>query len=213
MNSSSSKTYCSWALTIIGSFILSGLSLNAQSVSAPVKPADAQSASTNTIASNIPAAAATAATPAESAPLPAEPKIGIQHPELNLEITPGLHRLASAGLNPTDEDNTYAPVSFSATAYSLRGRTRSGATVKRGVIAADPRVLPIGTVVHLKAGENYTGVYTVHDTGGAIKGRIIDIWMPSSREARRFGRQRVKLVVLKYPHGRKPVSTGKARKK
>ena len=213
MKLSGSKTSCSWALTIIGAFILSGLSLNAQSVSAPVKSAEAQSAPANTIAANTAAVKKTTATPVEPAPLPAEPQVGIRHPELNLEITPGLHRLSSAGVNPTDEDSSYAPASFSATAYSLRGRTRSGVTVRRGVIAADPRVLPLGTVVQLKAGENYTGVYTVHDTGGAIKGRIIDIWMPSSHEARRFGRQRVKLVVLKYPRGRQPVKPVKARKK
>ncbi|MBL8205558.1 MAG: 3D domain-containing protein [Blastocatellia bacterium] len=95
------------------------------------------------------------------------------------------------------------PRSFEATAYSLRGITRSGSYVRRGVIAADPRVLPLGSKVHLKAG-NYSGVYTVQDTGKAIKGKRIDVWMPSSREARSFGRQNVRLTVLKYGRSRKP---------
>ena len=90
---------------------------------------------------------------------------------------------------------------FSATAYSLRGRTASGQSVTRGLIAADPRVLPIGARVRLEAGP-WTGEYLVADTGGAIKGRKIDIWTPSSREAMQFGRRAVKLTVLSLPGAR-----------
>ena len=90
---------------------------------------------------------------------------------------------------------------FSATAYSLRGRTASGQSVTRGLIAADPRVLPIGTRVRLEAGP-WTGEYLVADTGGAIRGRKIDIWTPSSREAMQFGRRAVKLTVLSLPASR-----------
>lgn len=90
---------------------------------------------------------------------------------------------------------------FSATAYSLRGRTASGQSVTRGLIAADPRVLPIGTRVRVEAGP-WTGEYLVADTGGAIKGRKIDIWTPSSREAMQFGRRAVKVTVLSRPAAR-----------
>ena len=85
--------------------------------------------------------------------------------------------------------------SFEATAYSLHGRTASGAAPSTGMIAADPRVLPIGSRVRIEAG-SYTGEYVVADTGGAVKGKRIDIWTPSSREAMRFGRRTVKLTVL-----------------
>lgn len=85
---------------------------------------------------------------------------------------------------------------FEATAYALRGRTRTGIHVRRGVIAADPEVLPLGSIVQLSAGK-YSGVYTVHDTGGRIKGDVIDLWMPTRREARQFGRQNVRVQVLK----------------
>jgi len=84
---------------------------------------------------------------------------------------------------------------FEATAYSLHGRTASGTQATTGVIAADPRVLPIGSRVRIEAG-TYTGEYIVADTGGAVKGKRIDIWTPSSREAMRFGRRTVKLTVL-----------------
>lgn len=87
---------------------------------------------------------------------------------------------------------------YSATAYSLRGRTASGQYVSRGLIAADPRHLPLGTRVRLDAGP-WSGEYLVADTGGAIKGRKIDIWTPSTREALQFGRRNVKLTVLSVP--------------
>ena len=87
---------------------------------------------------------------------------------------------------------------YSATAYSLRGRTASGQYVSRGLIAADPRFLPLGTRVRLDAGA-WSGEYLVADTGGAIKGRKIDIWTPTSREALRFGRRPVKLTILSRP--------------
>ena len=87
---------------------------------------------------------------------------------------------------------------FKATAYCLRGRTASGRYVRRGIVAADPRVLRLGTRIHMTAGR-YTGNYIVADTGGKIKGRILDIWVPSCAEARRWGRRSVSVRVLSKP--------------
>jgi 3D (Asp-Asp-Asp) domain-containing protein len=84
---------------------------------------------------------------------------------------------------------------YTATAYSLRGRTASGRPVSRGLIAADLKVLPLGTLVRVEAGA-FSGEYLVADTGGAVKGRRIDIWTPTAREAMKFGRRAVKLTVL-----------------
>ena len=84
---------------------------------------------------------------------------------------------------------------FTATAYSLRGRTASGRPVTRGLIAADRRVLPLGTRVRIEAG-SYSGEYLVADTGGAVRGRKIDIWVPNTGEAMKFGRRPIKLTVL-----------------
>lgn len=86
-------------------------------------------------------------------------------------------------------------VDFQATAYCLKGRTASGIDTRPGVIAADPRVLPLGTVVHLRAGR-YTGTYRVMDTGGRIKGHIVDVYVPTHREAMEFGRRQVKIKVI-----------------
>src|SRR5688572_20869820 len=85
--------------------------------------------------------------------------------------------------------------SFVATAYCLKGRTAMGHGVRRGIIAADPRVIKLGSRVNLGAG-SYSGQYLVSDTGGRIKGRKIDIWVPNCAEARRFGRRTVQLSLL-----------------
>src|SRR5687767_16021224 len=84
---------------------------------------------------------------------------------------------------------------YVATAYSLRGRTASGLPVNKGIIAADPRVLPLGSRVKIEAGA-YSGEYLVADTGGMVRGKRIDIWTPSTRDAMRFGRRTVKLTIL-----------------
>ncbi|HZI60090.1 MAG TPA: 3D domain-containing protein [Pyrinomonadaceae bacterium] len=89
-----------------------------------------------------------------------------------------------------------APVHhYVATAYSLRGRTASGLPVAKGIIAADPRVLPLGSRVKIEAG-SWSGEYLVADTGGMVRGKRIDIWTPSTRDAMRFGRRTVKLTIL-----------------
>ena len=85
--------------------------------------------------------------------------------------------------------------SFVATAYCLRGKTAMGHGVRSGLIAADPRVLRLGSRISLGAGA-YSGSYLVSDTGGKIKGRRLDIWMASCSEARRFGRRTVTVGLL-----------------
>ncbi len=143
---------------------------------------------------------------------PVEPNVLPVNPLLELEAEVSIIRSAKLVVidSALGEDlvGIEPPRTFRATAYSLRGMTRSGAQVRRGVIAADPRVLPLGSVVHLKAG-TYTGLYTVQDTGSAIKGKHIDVWMGSSREARSFGRQNVRLTVLKYGGNRKAKTKAK----
>ena len=135
------------------------------------------------------------------APTPIEPVVKTAVPVLNLEKEVAKAKadilVAPRPVPSTQLVGVEPPRSYEATAYSLRGITRSGTYVRRGIIAADPRVLPLGSVVHLKAG-NYSGVYTVKDTGSAIKGKRIDLWVGSSREAFSFGRQSVRLTVLKY---------------
>jgi 3D (Asp-Asp-Asp) domain-containing protein len=127
---------------------------------------------------------------------PAELSEDANGKERSSAAKPGAMLVAGIRSETAKEAEASSPaVSFTATAYTLRGRTASGKTVARGLIAADRRVLPIGTRVRLEAG-SYSGEYTVADTGGAVRGRKIDIWMPSTSEAMRFGRRAVKLTVL-----------------
>lgn len=93
---------------------------------------------------------------------------------------------------------------FEATAYCDYGITFSGVRVQRGIVAADPKVLPIGSVVEILAGE-YSGIYTVLDTGGLVKGKIVDIYMPHYEEAIEFGRQPVLLRVIRMGWSPEPV--------
>jgi 3D (Asp-Asp-Asp) domain-containing protein len=90
--------------------------------------------------------------------------------------------------------NFLGNLSFRATAYCLKGRTASGGSVRRGIVAADTRILPLGTRINIEAGA-YSGTYVVADTGGAVRGRILDIWVPSCSEAVKFGRRSVKVSV------------------
>lgn len=85
---------------------------------------------------------------------------------------------------------------FEATAYCDFGITHSGILARRGMVAADPQILPIGSVIEIEAGE-YSGIYTVMDTGGVVKGHLIDIYMPDHEEAVQFGRQKIKIHVLR----------------
>lgn len=72
------------------------------------------------------------------------------------------------------------------------GITANGNKVRKGIIAADTNVLPFGTKVYIEG----LGIFVVDDTGSAIKGNRIDIYMDNVDEAVRFGRQNRKLVVL-----------------
>ena len=127
----------------------------------------------------------------EVATLPAEGPV-----EMSPSRTDSTAPTASNSSQPaTAADSGLTAQTYTATAYSLRGRTASGKLVSRGLIAADPSVLPLGTRVRVEAG-SWSGEYLVADTGGAVKGRRIDIWTPTTREALQFGRRPVKLTVL-----------------
>ena len=85
---------------------------------------------------------------------------------------------------------------LSATAYCFSGKTHSGERAGVGTVAADPRVLPIGTVLRIHP---HRGLYTVRDTGSGVKGRELDIYMPSCRKAHAFGRRTVRVEIVRGP--------------
>jgi 3D (Asp-Asp-Asp) domain-containing protein len=80
-----------------------------------------------------------------------------------------------------------------AVAYSLPGNTALGIPVQRGVVAVDPRLIPLGTKLHVPG----YGPGIAADVGTAIKGRIIDLWFPTTAAARKWGRRAVTITVYR----------------
>lgn len=72
------------------------------------------------------------------------------------------------------------------------GVTASGMRAQRGVVAVDPRVIPLGTRLYIPG----YGDAIAADTGGAINGHMIDLCMESYGEAMQFGRRHVTVYVL-----------------
>jgi 3D (Asp-Asp-Asp) domain-containing protein len=118
-----------------------------------------------------------------------------------MSIAPLCALLLAAALLP-HQPRTHArpkpqrPMRMTATAYCDRGQTDGGIRAQRGVAAADPRLLPLGSTIRVSGLGPKTQVYLVADTGAAVKGRHIDIFMPSCRTAKRFGKKRVTVRVL-----------------
>ena len=92
---------------------------------------------------------------------------------------------------------------FQATAYCEKGITKSGVPAAPGLAAADPSVLPLGTLVQVE-GARHRGIYRVMDTGRLVKGKIIDIYISDLQKAIRFGRQRVTVSVIRYGEAGRP---------
>lgn len=109
-----------------------------------------------------------------------------------------LRQATPAGpVDPTLPD-TGARVLFTATAYCKGTTTASGVGVRTGIVASDPAILPVGSVVNISThNAKYDGVYTVMDTGPKVQGRSLDLYMWSCHEALAFGRRLIEISVLR----------------
>ena len=84
-------------------------------------------------------------------------------------------------------------ITFEATAYTWTGyRTATGTWPSRGTVAVDPLVIPLGTELHI---EGY-GPAVAADTGGAIQGQRVDLYMDTEHECWQWGRRKVEVRVL-----------------
>ena len=72
------------------------------------------------------------------------------------------------------------------------GQTATGVKPEKGVVAVDPKVIPLGTKLYITG----YGKAIAGDTGGAIKGNKIDLFLPNRGDCMRFGRQKVKVRVV-----------------
>lgn len=89
------------------------------------------------------------------------------------------------------ESTAYLP-----TDGSGHGKTATGVQAKFGIVAVDPKVIKLGTLVYV---EGY-GFAVAADTGGAIKGNKIDVCMHDKAKALRWGRRTVQVHVFNERH-------------
>ncbi len=109
--------------------------------------------------------------------------------------------LATASAPPTAGSR----LQFMATAYCKGQTTASGVGVTTGIVAADKRLLPEGSVIEIDGipgrsdslPDRYRGIYTVMDTGPAVNGKHIDVYLWSCYEALAFGRRDAIITVLR----------------
>lgn len=105
---------------------------------------------------------------------------------------------------PTGEVLTYYKKdTYKATAYTMydegcNDTTATMTPVKWGVVAVDPKVIPYGTRMFIvnKNGDFVYGIGTAEDCGGAIKGKRLDLYMPTLRQAYDYGRKEVTVYFL-----------------
>ena len=124
-------------------------------------------------------------------------------------------RFALTKVTPADPGTPSpgARLKFGATAYCKGRTTASGVNVRSGIAAADPDLLPVGSVVKVDApGSRHDGVYTIMDTGPKVQGRRLDLYMWSCHEALDFGYASVDLSVLRLgwsPQASEPTLIGR----
>jgi len=83
-------------------------------------------------------------------------------------------------------------MTVSSTCYCLRGNTASGLPVGPGIAATDPTVIPMGTRFSAPGYGNAVAA----DTGSAVKGATIDLWVADCAKASAWGRQTVTITFL-----------------
>lgn len=89
-------------------------------------------------------------------------------------------------------------IRFDATAYCKGETAAAGVGIRHGIAAADPTLLPLGSVVRVETPDGrYGGVWTVLDTGPEIQGRELDLYVWNCTEALAFGRQTVRVTILR----------------
>lgn len=95
--------------------------------------------------------------------------------------------------NDNIENNTNT-VKVVATAYTGYGTTSTGQKPIWGTIAVDPKIIPYGTKVYIPC---FNKIFIANNTGGAIKGNKIDIYMNSNKECYNWGRKTIEIQILK----------------
>lgn len=138
---------------------------------------------------------APAAQPAAPAPQPVAPA-AVPAPQPAAQAPAPSAPAAAPTSSPGSKEITVKATAYTASCEGCSGITATGVNIKdnpnQKVIAVDPSVIPLGSKVYV---EGY-GEATAADTGGAIKGDRIDIFIPSEQDAINFGVKQVKVTIL-----------------
>ena len=106
-----------------------------------------------------------------------------------------------------------AVVQMEMTAYCTEGETASGEQTRRGIVAADPEVLPLGSRVRVEGlGKPFDRAYDVADTGREVKGRELDIFMRDCAAAKEFGRRTARVRILEIGTGARSTTSSPVRR-
>ena len=163
----------------------------AQKESAPAVPAASTSnTSSEDSAPVVPAPSTSNTSSKESAPAPAPSTSNTS----SKESTPAASVPATS--NTSSKEITVKATAYTASCEGCSGTTATGINLKENpnekVIAVDPSVIPLGSKVYVEGyGEAVAG-----DTGGAIKGNRIDVFIPSEHDAINFGVKQVKVTII-----------------
>ncbi|MDD2212349.1 MAG: 3D domain-containing protein [Bacilli bacterium] len=105
-------------------------------------------------------------------------------------VSLGTRQVVSRGGNTLEFAEAHT---MTATAYTHTGnRTATGIWPSVGIVAVDPRVIPLGTRLYI---DKY-GFATAADVGSSIKGKRIDVFLETKEEALHWGRRQVQVFVL-----------------
>lgn len=126
------------------------------------------------------------------------------HPKQKLKLSKSASKSKAKSKTPSRSTSgsvvkefTVSASAYTASCRGCSGITRTGLNLKKNpglkVIAVDPKVIKLGTKVHV---EGY-GYAVAGDTGGAIKGKKIDVFIPTQKAALNWGRKSVKIKILK----------------
>lgn len=114
-----------------------------------------------------------------------------------------VRNLLNLGGGKPKEKDCVSVITAKATAYTYMriggNRTATGNPVGVGVVAVDPKVIPLRSKLYIETadGKFIYGYCKALDTGGAIKGNKVDIFLPSTKDVYNFGVRTVKVYVLK----------------
>lgn len=143
----------------------------------------------------VPPAVAHAAAPPDPTPTPSAPVSQLKESDQAKQMQ---------GQKP---DQYQKEIKMVATAYApgphdndqWGNKTHLGTQIRPGVIAVDPKVIPLGSKVFIQYPDGHGEYATAEDTGGAIKGNRIDVAKWSVPEAEKFGMKDVKVFVVSTP--------------